>query len=58
MGGKRWTTEELEYLRENWGNKSIATIAYTLGRSRNAVLVKKKTNWGWVHSLIIIRTEL
>lgn len=41
MGGKRWTTEELEYLRENWGNKSIATIAYTLGRSRNAVLVKK-----------------
>ena len=41
MGGKRWTPEELEYLRENWGSKSIATIAYTLGRSRNAVLVKK-----------------
>lgn len=35
-----WTKEELEYLNENWGKKTIPSIAKHLGRSVNAVKVK------------------
>lgn len=41
MGAKKWTAEEIEYLKESWGNKSIATIAKKLNRSESAVLNKK-----------------
>lgn len=41
MGAKKWTAEEIEYLKESWGNKSIATIAKNLNRSENAVINKK-----------------
>lgn len=41
MGNKRWTSEEIEYLKEKWGNKSIETIAKKLGRTKYAILVKK-----------------
>lgn len=38
--GKVWTTEELEYIREKWGEKTVPEIARKLGRSINAVKVK------------------
>lgn len=41
MGAKRWTAEEIEYLKESWGNKSIATIAKNLNKSENAIITKK-----------------
>lgn len=41
MGAKKWTAEEIEYLKESWGNKSIATIAKKLNKSENAVINKK-----------------
>lgn len=37
---RRWTPEEYEYLIENWGNKSLRTIANHLNRSPNAVKIK------------------
>lgn len=39
--GKNWTKQEEEYLTENWGTLSVATIAKNLGRSENAIVVKK-----------------
>lgn len=39
--GKNWTKQEEEYLAENWGTLSVATIAKNLGRSENAVIVRK-----------------
>ena len=39
--GKNWTKQEEEYLSENWGTLSVATIAKNLGRSENAVVVRK-----------------
>lgn len=41
MGAKNWTAEEIEYLKESWGNKSISTIAKNLNKSENAVITKK-----------------
>lgn len=42
MGLNRaWTEEEDVYLEEHWGSKSIPTLAKNLGRSRNAVMVRK-----------------
>ena len=38
--GKTWSADELNYLRENWGNMSLHTIAQKLGRSDNAVKLK------------------
>lgn len=39
--GKNWTKQEEEYLAENWGTLSVATIAKNLGRSENAIVVRK-----------------
>lgn len=39
--GRNWTNEEEEYLIENWGAISVKTIAKNLGRSENAVVVRK-----------------
>lgn len=38
--GKDWTNDELDYIREVWGSKTIPQIARKLGRSINAVKVK------------------
>lgn len=40
MRGPRWSQEELDYLEEAWGNKTIPQIANYLGRSVNAIRVK------------------
>lgn len=42
MGGKRWTHEEIEYLKENWGTKSVPVLAEKLGRSQSSILVRKE----------------
>ena len=36
----KWTKEELDYLNENWGKRSIPSIAKHLGRSVNAIKIK------------------
>lgn len=41
MGAKNWTIEEKEYLEDNWGLKSVPTIAKNLNRSIDAVVVMK-----------------
>lgn len=42
MGKARnWTPEEKQYLRENWGTKSIGTLMKNLNRSRNSINVMK-----------------
>lgn len=38
---KKWTKEEIEYLEDKWGTVSVKTIANNLGRTENAVVVKK-----------------
>lgn len=38
--GNDWSQEELDYIREFWGEKTIPQIAKYLGRSINAVKVK------------------
>lgn len=38
--GPDWTPEELKYIREVWGEKTIPQIAKHLGRSINAVKIK------------------
>ncbi|WP_300924862.1 hypothetical protein [uncultured Clostridium sp.] len=42
MSGKAWSKEELEYLENNWGNKSIPNIASKLNRTIGAVGAKAK----------------
>lgn len=42
MGSKRWTHEEIEYLKENWGTKSVPALAEKLGRSQSSILVRKE----------------
>ena len=39
--GKNWTKQEEEYLAENWGTLSVARIAKNLGRTENAIIVRK-----------------
>ena len=39
--GKNWTKQEEEYLAENWGTLSVKTIAKNIGRSENAIVVRK-----------------
>ena len=39
---KTWTDEDYEYLRENWGRRSIKFIAHKLGRSKNAVICQAR----------------
>ena len=42
MGQARnWTKEEDEYLIEKWGTVSVKTLAKTLNRSENAIIVRK-----------------
>lgn len=38
---QKWTQEEEKYLAENWGMYSVSTIAKRLGRTENAVIVRK-----------------
>ena len=38
---QKWTQEEEKYLTENWGMYSVSTIAKRLGRTENAVIVRK-----------------
>lgn len=38
--GPKWSQEELDYIREMWGEKTVPQIAKHLGRSINAVKVK------------------
>lgn len=40
---KHWTPEEIEYLEESWGNRSIQAIADKLGRSFAAVQLKSRS---------------
>lgn len=42
MRSKRWSAEEYEYLKEQWGNVSIPTISKRLGRSIEAVKLKAR----------------
>lgn len=43
MGAKRnWKPEEDSYLAENWGKLSVPKLAENLGRSVNAILVRKQ----------------
>lgn len=37
---KRWSEEEIQYLRDNWGYKSIGTMGRSLKRSKNAIVIK------------------
>lgn len=39
--GKNWTPEEEDFLRENWGRMAVPSIAKRLGRTVNAVIVRK-----------------
>ncbi len=39
--GKNWTAKEIEYLEESLGYESIATIAQNLGRTVNAINIKR-----------------
>ena len=39
-GGKHWTEEDISYLEDFWGTKSITAIAKGLGRTPNAVKLK------------------
>lgn len=40
MRSKAWTAEELNYIREVWGEKTVPEIAAKLGRTINAVKIK------------------
>lgn len=40
--GKTWTSDELTFLEENWGYKSVTEISKRLGRSLDAVIVMAK----------------
>ena len=37
---KRWTNEEIEYIRENLGNVSMSYISQKLNRTPNAIIIK------------------
>ena len=45
MGAKKWTSEEIVYLEDSWGKRTIKSIAYKLGRSKSAV-IQKSVNLG------------
>ena len=38
---KRWTTEEVKFLSENWGKLSVPVLAKNLGRTEIAILIKR-----------------
>lgn len=37
---KTWTKQEIDYLKENWGTRSIGALAKTLKRTENAVKLR------------------
>ena len=39
---KKWTAEEEDYLAEHWGHSSVKALAEKLGRTENAVIVRKE----------------
>lgn len=41
MQGTTWSKEDVEYLEDNYGVKSIGTIARNLGRTETSVIVRK-----------------
>lgn len=41
MRGRNWTPEEVEYLEENWGDKTVKAIAKKLNRTETAITEKK-----------------
>ena len=46
---RTWTKEEVEYLKEKWGNVSIPILAKKLNRSVNAVKLKAgRLNLGYM----------
>lgn len=42
VGKRKWTAEEMDYLRENWGRVSVDGLCKHLERSRNAILTMKQ----------------
>ena len=42
--GKRWSDEEILFLQELWGSKTIPQIAKIMNRSENAIKVKSASN--------------
>lgn len=40
MGGRNWSESDLEYLRENYGNKSMSILKTKLKRTRDAIKIK------------------
>lgn len=38
----KWTPEEKQYLKENWGNVSIGTMMKKLGRPKNGIMAMKQ----------------
>jgi hypothetical protein len=38
--GKNWTEQDSDYLKDNWGSKSIDAICKALKRNKNAVMIK------------------
>ncbi len=40
LGKYKWTPEQEAYLEENWGKRSIPTIAKNLNRTENAIVVR------------------
>lgn len=46
----RWTSEDIQFLRENWGKLTYRQLANRLGRTINGILVKsKKLKLGPIH---------
>ena len=40
LGSRKWKPEELQFLEDNWGTKSVPAIARALNRTSNGVIVK------------------
>lgn len=40
--GRIWTEKEIEYLRENWGEKTIPQLAKNLNRTTDAIKIKSQ----------------
>lgn len=38
--GKRWTEQELDFLRERWGSTPVKSLARSLGRTETAIVIK------------------
>jgi len=39
---KRWTGQELEFLRDRWGSTSVKGLARSLGRTETAIVIKAR----------------